>query len=260
MAVRETAGVKHAPCPPPRRIGNHPVVIGHRGAPEVAPENTLASFVAAWSAGAEWVEADVQPTADGVPVLLHDDTVDRTTDDAGTVRDLPWSRVRDLTLAGRPGAVPRLTSLLAQLTGGRRLLLELLLEIKGPHSTAELRRLLAELAGSGVDDRVFLQSFERQVLADLRDLVPTRPLGLLVDTLGAADLAAADALHVAAVNPGVAAVRWHPSVVAELRKRGRSVAVWTANDPDEWSALADTGVDAVITDRPGALVQRWSTT
>ncbi|WP_166441983.1 glycerophosphodiester phosphodiesterase [Nakamurella flava] len=226
-------------------------MIGHRGSPRRAPENTLASFRAAWAAGVDWVEADVQPTIDGVPVVLHDDTIDRTTDDTGVVRHLPWAEVGQLTLHGAPGAVPRLTELLAELTGPRRLLLE----IKGPHSPADLRRLLAELAASGADHRVFLQSFERDVLAELRVLVPDRPLGLLVETLDDADLAAADELAVVAINPSVECVLTRPSVITELRARGRSVAVWTADEPDQWDALARAGVDGVITDRPGDLAR-----
>ena len=57
--------------------GAAPLVIGHRGASDLAPENTLAAFQAAWSADVDWVETDVQPTADLVPVLFHDDTLDR---------------------------------------------------------------------------------------------------------------------------------------------------------------------------------------
>lgn len=225
------------------------MVIGHRGSPRRAPENTLASFRAAWAAGVDWVEADVQPTADGIPVLLHDDTIDRTTDRRGRLRDLGWPQVRELTLDGRPGAVPRLTELLAELTGSRRLLLE----VKGPHSPTELRRLVTELADSGVDHRVFLQSFERDVLAELRILVPDRPLGLLVEALDDADLAAADELAVVAINPSVQTVLARPSVITDLRARGRSVAVWTADEPAQWDALTRVGVDGVITDRPADL-------
>lgn len=241
-------------CPPPRRHGGHPVVIGHRGSSADEPENTLAAFRTAWSAGVDWVEADVQPTADGIPVLLHDDTVDRTTDGHGAIRELPWATVRDLAVAGRPGAVPRLSDLLAELTGPRRLLLE----IKGPHTDADLARLLTALAQSGADHRVFLQSFERDVLAALRRQAPGRPLGLLVESLDEDDLGAALALSAAAVNPPVAAALAAPSTVAALRTAGRAVAVWTANEPAEWTALAAAEVDAVITDRPGELTRTWS--
>lgn len=245
---------RRPPCPPPRRDGAHPVIVGHRGAPGSAPENTSASFRAAWSAGVDWVEADVQPTADGVPVLLHDDTVDRTTDGSGPVRSLPWSRVRELHADGRPGAVPRLTDLLVELTGTRRLLLE----IKGPHTDAQLARLLSELHRSGAQRRVFLQSFDRDVLARLRFRAPHRPRGLLVEALTPDDLAAADALAALAVNPPMEAALAAPAVVGALRAAGRSVAVWTADDPAQWTALSALGVDAVITDRPAALAPMWS--
>ena len=71
----------------PRRAGRHAVVIAHRGASAHHPENTAPAFVAGWDAGAQWVEADTQPTADGVPVVLHDADLDRTTSGRGPVRD-----------------------------------------------------------------------------------------------------------------------------------------------------------------------------
>src|SRR3954471_16110732 len=71
------------PLPTLRRPGRHAVVIGHRGASADVPENTLPAFAAAWESGAPWVEADTQPTSDGVPVILHDDDLDRTTSGSG---------------------------------------------------------------------------------------------------------------------------------------------------------------------------------
>ena len=96
-----------------------PFLIAHRGFSTVAPENTLAAFEAAIDAGAEILECDVQLTADGVPVIVHDPTLDRTTDGSGAVRDLAWSEVAELE-AGYPASfgdryrgqrVPRLDEL-----------------------------------------------------------------------------------------------------------------------------------------------------
>src|SRR5215211_2975476 len=72
-----------------------PLILGHRGAPRGAPENTLRAFRLALEEGADGVELDVQPSADGVPVVLHDDTLDRTTDATGDVATLSWARISE---------------------------------------------------------------------------------------------------------------------------------------------------------------------
>jgi len=166
------------------------VVIAHRGASAHHPENTLPAFRAAWDAGAQWVEADTQPTADGVPVVLHDADLDRTTSGSGPVRehDVRVVHVLDAGSWFRPNApagnttstgitVPRLSEVLGELTADRRLLLE----IKGEHTADEIEAVLRACRASGRDTRVFLQSFEVAALRSVRTLEPTRPLGLLVE-------------------------------------------------------------------------------
>src|SRR4051794_4451175 len=117
-----------------------PYVIGHRGASHAVPENTLDAFVAAWEGGARWVEADTRPTADGVPVILHDSTLDRTTSGSGPVRGHTAAQVTGFDVVGLPGGrVPTLAALLAALSGDRAVLLEL----KGEHTSGQLSAVLA---------------------------------------------------------------------------------------------------------------------
>src|SRR5580658_7344129 len=77
-------------------ISFHPPVIAHRGASAQAPENTMAAFRLATESGAKWVEFDVHLTQDGVPVIMHDDTLDRTTDGKGKIADASWADVQKL--------------------------------------------------------------------------------------------------------------------------------------------------------------------
>src|SRR4051812_48794604 len=96
-----------------RRSGPHPLVIGHRGASTGVPENTLPAFRASWATGAPWVEADTQPTADGVPVILHDADLERTTSGSGAIRDVSAADLAGVEIRGLPGErVPTLAALL----------------------------------------------------------------------------------------------------------------------------------------------------
>ena len=238
--------------PVPRRSGHHPVVIGHRGAAADVPENTLASFESAWAAGATWVEADTQPTADRVPVILHDGTLDRTTTGSGPVRNRTAAEVAAVLIRDSPGdGVPTLSALLERVTGSRAVLLEL----KGEHTSAELAAVLATIEVHGCGRRVLLQSFEVPVLRRLAALAPGLPFGLLVEHLDDDPVGRCRELGAVAYNPPHRAVLERPGVVGTLRAAEIAVAVWTADDPADWAALTSAGVDAIITNDPQRLLR-----
>lgn len=245
--------MRPAAAPPPslRRAGPHAHVIGHRGASAVVPENTVPAFLASWGSGAVWVEADTQPTADGVPVILHDAHLDRTTTGTGPVRERTLAQVGELNVRGLPGArVPTLAQVLSLLGPDRRLLLE----IKGDHSTAQVAEILRACAVAGADDRVFLQSFEVPVLERLRLLAPGRGFGLLVESLDDDPPGRCRALGATAYNPAYRALLNRPEVLPRLRAAGIAVAVWTCDEQDDWDRLSTAGVDAIITNTPAKLL------
>ncbi|MFE6054435.1 glycerophosphodiester phosphodiesterase [Kitasatospora sp. NPDC056446] len=239
-----------------RPAGAPPTVYAHRGASSAAPENTLVSDEVARRAGAEWIEDDVQPSRDGVPYVLHDDTVDRTTDGKGRIRDLTAAQLDALDAGSwfAPAyAGTRLPTLAAQLEdlrvrGGR-----LLLEIKGPHTRDEVARIVAEVRDHGMADRVLVQSFEVDALRLTRELAPELPLGLLRSTLDADPVATARELGLAAYHPSDDALAGRPGVVRDLHAAGVAVNVWTVDRPARWQALAALGVDGIITNRPAEL-------
>jgi glycerophosphoryl diester phosphodiesterase len=212
-----------------------PCVVGHRGASAAAPENTLASFDAAWRAGADAIELDLRLTADGVVVVIHDDTVDATTDGSGAVGLLTFAALRTLdagswfapAFAGQP--IPRLEEVLRY--AASRPALGVLLEYKGSWTAEKVAPTVASIDAAGVGDRTVVQSFTPRTLAALRDAAPDLPRGLLV-------------------NPSTEAVRAEPALVRRLHESGRRVMVWTENDPAGWADLVAAGVDAIITDRP----------
>jgi glycerophosphoryl diester phosphodiesterase len=239
---------------------SHPTVIAHRGASGQAPENTMPAFEAAWAAGCGWIEADVQPTLDNVPVLLHDSDLRRTTNGQGQVRDWSAKDIRALDAGAwfdRGGSAQQRRTpvpLLAELTrelGPER---SLLLEIKGEHTRDQVQAEIAVLRSSGRDDRVFLQSFEEPALRHVRSLDPGRPVGLLVDDLHDDPVAVCRSLGAAAYNPRHTLLRDRPELVETLHAAGILVLVWTADHPQDWAFLTDVGVDGIITNVPGDLL------
>ncbi len=249
-----------------------PLVVGHRGAPAVAPENTLASFRAAFDAGARWVETDVHLSADGVPFLLHDDSLARTTNaaDAGVdaeadVESLPWSQIRRVDAGARRGAafagerVPHLDELgaLLQATGG-----SLDLEVKAPsRPAAQVVAALGETLSSQVwhdvvaQGRIVVTSFDPFVVAEsLEVLAPMGvPIGLLVEDVPDAD----DLAELAASGVAVLATN-HVTLTEEgalaVGRAGLRLWVYTANRPEDWARLTRLGVEAVCTDNPAAML------
>jgi len=231
-----------------------PAVIAHRGYSAVAPQNTLAAVEAACRAGADAVEIDLQPTADGVGAVIHDETVDATTDGTGKVSALTAAEVLGLD-AGSPFSpafsgqhVPTLDDVLGVLA--RHPGTDLLLELKGSWTAHQAERVAATIAAAGFDHRVLVQSFWPGTVATVRDVAPHLPGGLLVSF----DPPGLLRLGVAACNPSVATVANSPRLVSRLHSAGLRVMSWTANDPAAWTTLVSAddgaGVDAVITDRP----------
>lgn len=243
------------------RSGAAPIVIAHRGASAAAPENTLPAFLAAWAAGVAWVEADVQPTSDNVPVILHDDLLDRTTDGTGPVRAQTALEVARLDAGSwfgmgsvRPymgAAVPELSQLLEILAADR----SLLLEIKGEHTRQQVLAEIDVVLASGWEDRVLLQSFDVPALRHVRAALPDRSVGLLVKKeLHADPVAVCRDLGAVAYNPAHVLLRDRPDLVRTVHDAGIAVLAWTADDPADWHFLTEVGVDGIITNTPAELL------
>ncbi|MFE2725581.1 glycerophosphodiester phosphodiesterase [Kitasatospora sp. NPDC059327] len=239
-----------------RPSGSPLTVFAHRGASAAAPENTLVSDEVARRGGAEWIENDVQPSKDGVPYVLHDDTVDRTTNGKGRIRDLTAAQLDALDAGSWFGPVyagARVPTLAAQLDDLRGRGGSLLLEIKGRHSRDEVARIVKEIRDHGMANRVFVQSFEVDALRFTRELAPELPLGLLRGELDTDPVAISRELGLAAYNPADGALSARIGVVKDLHAAGVAVNVWTVDAAARWKALEAAGVDGVITNRPAEL-------
>ncbi|MFJ7125495.1 glycerophosphodiester phosphodiesterase [Streptomyces sp. NPDC098101] len=252
--VASDAGASSSPWIRP--AGAPLTVFAHRGASSAAPENTLVSDEVARRGGAKWIENDVQPSKDGVPYILHDATVDRTTDGTGAVRSLSSEQLDALDAGSwfAPAyAGARVPTLAAQLADLRERGGNLLLEIKGRHSRAEVARIVREVRDQDMAARVFVQSFDVTALRYVRELAPELPLGLLRDTVDADPVALSGELGLSAYNVSHVALERRPEVVGALHAAGVAVNVWTVDAPARWKTMDALGVDGIITNRPAEL-------
>ena len=235
------------------------VCYAHRGARAHAPENTLAAFTLAFELGAEGIECDVQRSRDGRLVIIHDGTVDRTTDGTGPVAEQCFEELRALN-AGvrfhRRQMIPTLDEVLELVArrGG-----ELNLEIKGESveealATAEvvepaLRALEDEQRG-----RVLVSSFAHPVVALLKSRLPWLRVALLYGgEWGGQDLIApAKTLGAEAIHPATKLVK--PELIQRAHEAGLRVNVWTANRRGVIRRLIAWGVDGLFSDYPERVV------
>ncbi|HYD29527.1 MAG TPA: glycerophosphoryl diester phosphodiesterase [Azospirillaceae bacterium] len=231
-----------------------PPVIGHRGAAAHAPENTLAGLRAAAAQGVRWVEVDVMLSRDRVPVLVHDDTVDRTTDGTGAIADLTFDALRRLdagswfapTFTGE-----RIPSLVEAVELATRLGLGLNLEIKpSPGRDAETAEValatLRKVWPQGAP--LLISSFELPCLEVAMRVAPDWPRGYLL--WDPPDDWATQADRIAAATLAVEQARQTPDTIAAHIATGRPVLAYTVNDPARARDLFAWGIAAVFTDTP----------
>jgi glycerophosphoryl diester phosphodiesterase len=230
--------------------------VAHRGYSAVAPENTLPAFAAAVLGGATHVEFDVRTTADGVPVVIHDRTLDRTTTGSGHVWDAPLAEITGLDAGSWfSPAYPavRVPTLAETLDLLQPVGPQLLLEIKPPATLDEAKTIIEQVAERGLLARTIVQSFDPEVVRLVRSAAPDVRRGLLRMRFEADTVDLVRELGVVCCNPSVADVLGDPDTVAELTDAGVEVMPWIANDMTEWPALVDAGVAGLITDHPAQL-------
>ena len=232
----------------------YPCWIAHRGAGKLAPENTLAAFRLGASHGYRMFECDAKLSADGVPFLMHDATLDRTTNGRGTGGAQPWSALAQLDAGGwhsRAFAGEPLATLenLARfcLANGHLLNIEIKPTPGAERETGEAVARLAARLWQGAAIPPLLTSFQAESLAGAKAVQPELPRGLLLDTLRKGWLALATDLDCAAIVCNHAL--WDAATVAQVHDARLRALSYTVND--EWAAerLIELGTDGIITDR-----------
>jgi glycerophosphoryl diester phosphodiesterase len=238
-------------------------VIGHRGAMGYAPENTMASFEDAIRRGADWLELDVQLTKDGELVVMHDTSVERTTNGHGLVRDLPLKKIKsfdagswyDPEFVGE--FVPSLADVLTRFRNRRstrQLPVGLIIELKTVRGSGGslADAVVALLQKEQFLDQAVVISFDSVALQEVRAASRQVPTGLLYSDEGdASRVAEAREIGAHAIFPRKTCVTSREVVAAH--KAGLAVATWTANTKNEMKRLMTCGVDAIATNFPDRL-------
>jgi glycerophosphoryl diester phosphodiesterase len=252
-----------------RLIDGTPVAIAHRGGAKRRPENTLIAFRHALSLGVDAVECDVRLSRDGEPVVIHDETLDRTTDRTGRVAALTAEELATNVDAGHQfGAadgfpfraqgvgVPRLLDVLT-LTGD----VPVIVEIKGDDEAA-VAPVLAVIEAAGAADRVIVGGFSHAVLSAVRRLAPA-----LVTSASQVEVISALRWSYVGLPPRRPAFRLIQaplqlrgrrvltrSLVRVLRRARLPVQAWIVDEPDDMHRLLDWGVTGLISDFPDRAV------
>jgi len=231
----------------------YPLWIAHRGAGKLAPENTLAAFRVGAAHGYRAFECDVKLSADGVPFLLHDASLQRTTSGIGAAGERSWSELSRLDAGGwhSPGfAGEPLPGLEAIARYCIRNALALNIEIKPTPGVEALTGRIVALeaarlwAGQAVPP--LLSSFQPEALQAAREAAPNLPRALLVDTFYEAWFDQAQALGCVAVVTNH--VLMNAALIDRVHGAGLRALVYTVNDPVEARRLLESGIDGMITD------------
>ncbi|MGN7400161.1 glycerophosphodiester phosphodiesterase [Cytobacillus praedii] len=231
--------------------------VAHRGAAGYAPENTIAGFDLAVEMKADYIEIDVQRSKDGEIVVIHDTTVDRTTDGTGKVGDLTFEQLRSLDagswkgeqFAGEP--IPTFEEILDRYHGK----VGILIELKAPELYPGIEKQVAEaLKERNLDkpqnEKIIIQSFNFESMKSMDQLLPKVPIGVLTSNLKDTTAEALQEFSTYAdwFNPSYGIVT--EELVNQVHSLGMQIGSWTVRSQEAADFLFDMKVDAIITDYP----------
>jgi glycerophosphoryl diester phosphodiesterase len=227
------------------------LVVAHRGASAQAPENTLEAFRLGIEQGADALELDVRLSADGIAVVIHDPTIDRTTNGTGAVAGLSLEELQRSD-AGGGARIPTLRAVLESFPS-----IPILLEVKAPEAQGAVA---TEIDRAGARERVVIASFQHRALEQLRQ----GPYLIGADRRDVTALYALGRLHLETASPRCRcyAVPWRwrgklevprPWFIRAATRQNRPVHVWTVDEPELAKLLWNRGACGIITNRPAAI-------
>lgn len=232
-------------------------VFAHRGGRKWAPENTLSAFSKSVQAGVDGIELDIHKCKSGELIVIHDDTVNRTTNGKGYVKDKTLSELKELDAGSwyapefKDERLPLLSEVL-KLVDGK---IVINIEIKNlPVKYAGIEDdLIKLLEGYQYKDRIIISSFDHQALQKIHQKAPQYKLALL-DEANMVDMSDyAKRVGAQNWNPYFECIR--PDTLEAAHNANLQVFPWTVNDPQEWERIAKLGTDGIITDDPVGLIE-----
>lgn len=239
-------------------LGDNTLIFGHRGAMAYAPMNTLPAFELAYEQGADGIELDVHRSSDGELVIVHDFTIDETTDGEGTVTEMSLAQLKEFDAGSwfsdnfKGVKIPTLDEVFEAV--GKKLIINV--EIKSiPPQDDGVEALIAQaIAHHGLESRVLVSSFNPFALKRFRKIAPDIPIGFLYNSDDIDSMMALmedtphEAHHPYHTTIDEAYMQW-------ARENGYSVNTWTVNEVDEARRLHDLGVNTIITNTPDTFVK-----
>jgi glycerophosphoryl diester phosphodiesterase len=225
-----------------------PLIFAHRGARAAAPENTLPAFEKAVVMGADGIECDVLLSADGVPVVIHDEQVDDLTDGSGKVSSMTVDALKGLDAGSHFGEafagvrIPTLAETVEALPRD----FWLNIELKGTQTDALPQAVAEVLRSTGRGEPLVISSFNPHMLNAAQEAMPDIPRGFL--TLPRVAHQGWDATYVQWWHPNHEGLRAED--VEQAHAAGHRVNVWTVNDAADITQMTQLGVDGIITDHP----------
>lgn len=232
------------------------LVFGHRGACAYTPENTIPSFLQALEMGVHGVELDVHLSKDGIPVVIHDESLDKTTNGRGLVVEKTLAELKALDAGSHKGAefagiqIPTLDEVFEALAG------RIAVNVEVKAATAGIEQSVADcIARHGMNNKVIVSSFNPQVLKRFAESQKHLKLGFLIDPMEEGE-------QIKIWMSSIPHYARHPhymtidaAYVRVAHQFGYRVNVWTVNDVDHAVNLAEMGVDCIMTDTPDVMLK-----
>lgn len=234
------------------------LVYAHRGASGYAPENTMAAFKKAVELGSHGIECDVQMTKDGKLVICHDETLERTTDGKGLLKDLSYDEIKELDAGGwfdrkfKNERIPQLSELL-KLVKDNGLLLNIEIKSGIVQYPGIEQKIMAEVGAFGLTSKVIISSFNHYAVKKCKEINPSVKTGILYMEGIFEPWNYMKSLGCECAHPFYMALV--PEISRELKARGHIINVFTVNDLKAAIELVKMGVDGIITNYPDRILE-----
>ncbi len=229
--------------------GSSVKIIAHRGASSAEPENTLASFSRAVEYGADYFELDVRISSDDSLTVIHDSSVDRTTNGSGQVNLMTFAQLRKLDAGSwfGPGSANEKIPALREALALAKDKIKVCIEIKADNIVNKVVKLIEEM---DMEDRVIIFSFDFNHIAQSKKLNPAVPVLYLKSPMTTADIDLAAGIGAEAAGAGSGVTQ---SLIDYAHNKGIEIWKWTVNSTSEMNSLIKMHIDGIITDYPQTL-------